>query len=105
MGKDKIYEVTDEDRTFFDELVDRSVDPDIQEELEFNRGIQKEITEQDKIYQADGSLRIPRKMPDWYQPHMKYRVGWLNGVPQKPLSREDRKREYGRGRWVGSPEY
>ncbi|MBU0792210.1 MAG: hypothetical protein KKC55_17370, partial [Gammaproteobacteria bacterium] len=45
------------------------------------------------------------KLPDWYKPHMKNKVGWLNGVPQKPLSREDRKREYGRGRWVDGSIY
>jgi len=36
---------------------------------------------------------------------MKNKVGFLNGIPQKPLSREDRKREYGRGRWVDGSIY
>ena len=97
MEKDKIYEVTDEDRTFFDDLVNRTPEGIIAEPEE---PIIEEVVEKKVEPEV-----IDPKLPTWYKPHMKYRVGWLNGVPQKPLSREDRKREYGRGRWVGSPEY
>ena len=100
MEKDKIYEVTEEDRTFFDDLVNRQADQVPEKTIISDEGEEINITTKDETPKEDEP-----KYPDWYKPHMKYRVGWLNGVPQKPLSREDRKREYGRGRWVGSPEY
>jgi len=95
--KDKIYEVTDEDRNFFDDLVGRAPEGII---IEPEDSIDEEVVEKKEEPKEDEP-----KMPDWYQPHMKNRVGWLNGIPQKPLSREDKKREYGRGRWVDVSQY
>ncbi len=30
-----------------------------------------------------------KKLPDWYKPYMLNKVGWLDGVPQKPASIKD----------------
>ena len=98
--KDKIYEVTDEDRTFFDDLVNRQADQTPERTIINDDGEEINITRKDETPDEKDP-----KLPDWYQPHMKNRVGWLNGVPQKPLTKEDRKREYGRGRWVDAAHY
>ena len=97
MGKDKIYEVTEEDRTFFDDLVNRTPEGIIVE-------LEDPVTEDVVEKKVELNEEDP-KLPDWYKPWMKNKVGFLNGIPQKPLSREDRKREYGRGRWVDGSIY
>ena len=79
MGKDKTYEVTDEDRNFFDDLVNRQSDQVPEKTIINDDGEEINITTKDETPDEENP-----KLPDWYQPHMKYRVGWLNGVPQKP---------------------
>ena len=83
--------LTDKDRDFFEELANRPADPLVEEDTE------EVILEEKNITQKNPEP----KMPDWYQPYMKNRVGWLNGIPQKPLTKADRRR----GKWVNVPLY
>ena len=88
-------DITDKDRDFFEELANRPADS---------------LVEEDRVYplpmpgvsQTNPKLEAEEpKMPDWYRPHMKTRVGWLNGIPQRPLTKLDRRK----GKWKDVPQY
>ncbi len=84
-------EITNEDRDFFEELANRPADHVIEEDIE------EVLLEEKNIVQKDSEP----KYPDWYKPWMKDKVGFLNGIPQRPLTKEDRRR----GSWKDVPRY
>ena len=87
-------EITDKDREFFEQLANRPADY---------------VREEGKLYplpmpgpsHTNPKPIVGPKMPDWYRPYMKNRVGFLNGIPQRPLTKADRRR----GKWVDVPQY
>ena len=91
MEEPKPTELTVEDLNYFDELVERPT-----EKVDIAQKDESSTTEGINTTQVDEELDLP----DWYRPWMKTRVGWLNGVPQRPLTKADYP---SRGRWVGGP--
>ena len=80
------YEVTDEDRDFFDDLVNRTPDGDL---IGFEDLINEEVVKKEIVLKEEES-----EFPDWYRPWMK--VSWVNGVPIRPPTKE----ELSSGNWV-----
>ena len=85
-------DTTDKDRDFFAELANRPADV---VEDNITEDPTKEIVIKG-IKEEEGP-----ELPDWYRPHMRTRVGWLNGIPQRPLTKEDRRK----GKWKDVPQY
>jgi len=92
-------DITDKDREFFEQLANRPADY-IREEG--SNTTKEEIPQETGLKQVDNEpIVVGPKMPDWYLPHMKNKVGWLNGIPQRPLTKADRRR----GKWVDVSQY
>ena len=83
MEKDKIYEVTEEDRNFFDNLVNRQADQVPENIIMNDDGEEINITTKDETPKED----MP-ELPDWYRPWMS--VSWINGVPVRPPTKEEK---------------
>ena len=83
MEKDKIYEVTDADRTFFDDLVNRTPEGIINEPED---PIDEEVVEKKEELKEDEP-----ELPEWYRPWMS--VSWINGVPVRPPTKEEKSME------------
>ena len=86
-------EITDKDREFFDQLIDRPADYIKEESIP-----EDEDGEKDVITKPDNL-----KLPDWYQPWMYKRVGWINGMPQMPTNMALKEPGNSRGRWSDGP--
>ena len=82
-------ELTDKDRDFFEKLANRPADHAIEEDDVVSTNI-------DVTNDIESKFETELIMPDWYKPWMKTKVGWLNRMPQRPLTKADRRR----GRWV-----
>ena len=86
-------DITDKDRDFFEELANRPADA-VEDDI-------TETTTKEIVIKGIKEEEPGPKLPDWYRPHMKTRVGWLNGIPQRPITKEDRRR----GKWKDVPQY
>ena len=81
MEKNKTpYEVTEEDRTFFDDLVNRPPKTVVSEPEDI---VTEEVVEK-KVELKESEPEFP----DWYRPGMK--VSWVNGVPVRPPTKEEK---------------
>ena len=81
MEKEKIYEVTNKDRAFFDDLVNRTPEGVINKPEE---AVDEEVIEKKEELTDEKELEFP----DWYRPWMK--VSWINGIPIRPATKEEK---------------